>query len=94
MAMFSIHNTTFIQKIIPNSQMGKVFSVRLLIIRGVMPLGVLFGGVFSEILGVRPLYLFIGLLISVVSLAGICLPYFKFIDEESSQETVPYEKVY
>ncbi|WP_226036579.1 MFS transporter [Aquibacillus saliphilus] len=86
MAIFSIHNTTIIQKIVPNDLMGKVFSVRLLIIRGVMPLGVLVGGVLSEMFGVRPLYLLIGLLICIVSLAGICLPYFKFIDEKSSQE--------
>jgi MFS family permease len=86
MAIFSIHNTTIIQKIVPNDLMGKVFSVRLLIIRGAMPLGVLVGGVLSEMFGVRPLYLLIGLLISIVSLAGICLPYFKFIDEKSNQE--------
>lgn len=86
MAIFSIHNTTIIQKTVPNNLMGKVFSVRLLIIRGVMPLGVLVGGLLSEGLGVRPLYLSIGLLISGVSLAGICLPYFKFIDEKSFQE--------
>lgn len=88
MAIFSIHNTTIIQKAIPNDLMGKVFSVRLLIIRGVMPLGVLVGGVFSEVWGVRPLYLLIGVLISTVSLAGICLPYFKFIDKKSSLEKV------
>ncbi|WP_337020297.1 MFS transporter [Oceanobacillus massiliensis] len=86
MAIFNIHNTTIIQKAVPNDLMGKVFSVRLLIIRGVMPLGVLVGGVLSEVFGVRPLYLLIGLLISGVSLAGICLSYFKFIDENSSQE--------
>lgn len=86
MAIFSIHNTTIIQKAVPNDLMGKVFSVRLLIIRGVMPLGVLVGGVLSEVFGVRPLYLLIGLLISGVSLVGICLPYFKFIDEKSSLE--------
>ncbi|RLL48386.1 MFS transporter [Oceanobacillus piezotolerans] len=86
MAIFSVHNTTIIQKTVPNDLMGKIFSVRLLIIRGVMPLGVLIGGVLSEVVGVRPLYLLIGVLISIVSLAGICLPYFKFIDEKSSQE--------
>lgn len=86
MAVFSIHNTTIIQKVVPNALMGKVFSVRLLIIRGVMPLGVLVGGLLSEVFGVRPLYLLIGLLISIVSLAGISLPYFKFIDGKSSQE--------
>lgn len=86
MAIFSIHNTTIIQKTVPNHLIGKVFSVRLLIMRGAMPLGVLIGGVLSEMLGVRPLYLLIGLLISAVSLGGILLPYFKFIDEKSSPE--------
>jgi hypothetical protein len=62
------------------------FSVRLLIIRGAMPLGVLIGGILSELLGVRPLYLFIGLLISGVSLAGMYMPYFKFIDVEYTKE--------
>lgn len=83
MAIFSIHNTTIIQKAVPNDLLGKVFSVRLLIMRGSMPLGVLIGGGLSEVLGVRPLYLLIGLLISLVSLIGICLPYFKFIDEKN-----------
>ncbi len=82
MAIFSVHNTTICQLIVPNHLMGKVFSVRLLIIRGAMPLGILVGGLLSEVLGVRPLYLLIGLIISGVSFIGICLPYFKFIDEE------------
>lgn len=88
MAIFSVHNTTILQKSVPNHLIGKVFSVRLLIIRGAMPLGVLIGGVLSEELGVRPLYLLIGLIISIASLAGICLPYFKFIDETNKQEKV------
>ncbi|RXJ04480.1 MFS transporter [Anaerobacillus alkaliphilus] len=88
MAIFSIHNTTICQKVVPNHLMGKVFSVRLLIIRGAMPLGVLTGGVLSEMFGVRPLYLLIGLLISLVSLIGICLPYFKFIDEKGSPDKI------
>lgn len=73
MAIFSVHNTTISQQTVPNNLMGKVFSVRLLIIRGAMPLGVLIGGILSELWGVRPLYLLIGIIISMVSLAGICL---------------------
>ncbi|SES89124.1 Predicted arabinose efflux permease, MFS family [Salinibacillus kushneri] len=80
MAVFSVHNTTICQQTVPNHLMGKVFSVRLLVIRGVMPLGVLVGGFISEIWGVRPLYLLIGSIICIVSILGITLPYFKFID--------------
>ncbi|RDW16264.1 MFS transporter [Oceanobacillus chungangensis] len=86
MAIFSIHNTTICQQTVPNQLMGKVFSVRLLIIRGTMPIGVLIGGILSEVLGIRPLYLLIGLIISGVSLIGMCLPYFKFIDEKTARE--------
>ncbi|MEK3906357.1 MFS transporter [Oceanobacillus sp. FSL K6-0127] len=79
MAIFNVHNLTICQQIIPNHLMGKVFSVRLLIIRGMMPIGVLIGGVFSEIWGIRSLYLGIGSLICAISLFGLLLPYFRFI---------------
>lgn len=81
MAIFSVHNTTICQQAIPNHLMGKVFSVRLLIIRGAMPLGVFIGGILSEIYGVRPIYLMIGLIISFVSAVGMITLYFKFIDD-------------
>jgi len=55
-------------------------SVRLVIIRAAMPIGIVVGGVVSELWGIRPLYVLIGSIISVVSLVGIALPYFKFID--------------
>jgi MFS family permease len=82
MAIFSIHNTTICQQVIPNDLMGKVFSVRLFIIRGTMPLGILLGGLLSEAFGVRPLYLLIGLIISTAAFVGLTLPFFKFIDKE------------
>ncbi len=88
MAIFSIHNTTICQQTVPNHLMGKVFSVRLLIIRGAMPIGVLLGGIFSEMFGVRPLYLLIGVIISATSLLGMRLPYFKFIDEKQMEEKI------
>ncbi len=46
-----------------------------------MPLGVLVGGILSEMWGVRALYLIIGAIICVTSLIGMLLPYFKFLDE-------------
>jgi MFS family permease len=89
MAFFNVHNTTINQQTVPNHLMGKVFSVRLVIIRGVMPLGVLIGGVVSELWGIRPLYILIGALISSAAIIGIVFPYFKFIDVTvSSSEKV------
>ncbi len=85
MAIFNVHNTTISQLTIPDRLMGKVFSVRLLISRGMMPLGVLVGGLLSEVWGVRPLYLLIGAIICTVSMAGLLLPYFRFIDEGETE---------
>src|SRR5699024_2358794 len=93
MAIFSIHNTTICQQVIPNRLMGKVFSVRLLIIRGTMPLGILIGGVISESLGIRPLYLFIGLLISIVAFIGLTFPYFQFIDNKLEPQDRLYTEI-
>ncbi|MFS0784980.1 MFS transporter [Shouchella sp. 1P09AA] len=81
MAIFSIHNLTICQQRIPQQLMGNVFSIRLLLIRISMPLGILVGGGFGDLMGIRPLYAFIGMLISMVSFAGMVLPYFKFIDD-------------
>ncbi len=88
MAVFSINNTVLCQRIIPNHLMGKIFSVRLFIIRGVMPLGVLVGGMLGEVWGVRPLYFLIGFMIAVVALVGMLLPYFRFMDTELEERKV------
>ncbi|UFU00102.1 MFS transporter [Radiobacillus kanasensis] len=81
MAIFNIHNITICQELVPNHLMGKVTSVRLFIIRATMPLGVLLGSLLGETWGIRTLYLIIGFIICAVSLCGILLPYFKFIDK-------------
>lgn len=88
MAIFSINNTVLCQRIIPNHLMGKIFSVRLFIIRGVMPLGVLVGGMLGEVWGVRPLYFLIGFMIAGVALVGMLLPYFRFMDAEMEERKV------
>ncbi len=87
MAFFNVHNTTICQQTVPNEMIGKVFSVRLFLIRSAMPLGVLAGGIVSEIWGVRVLYFLIGSLICVTSLIGILLPYFKFLDEAIQEKS-------
>lgn len=81
MSFFGVHNITIFQQTVPNELMGKVASVRLFIIRGAMPLGVLIGGILSEQWGIRPLYFLIGSIICSVSLLGLVLPYFRFMDE-------------
>lgn len=80
MAFFNVHNITICQQAVPNYLMGKVMSVRLVIIRAAMPIGIVVGGAVSELWGIRPLYVLIGSIICVVSMIGIVFPYFKFID--------------
>ncbi|EJS68681.1 MFS transporter [Bacillus cereus] len=86
-AFFNVHNTTICQQSVPNNMIGKVFSVRLFFIRSAMPLGVLLGGILSEMWGVRVLYFIIGSIICVTSLIGILLPYFKFLDEPIEEKS-------
>ncbi|MED1558921.1 MFS transporter [Bacillus paramycoides] len=86
-SFFNVHNTTICQQTVPNNMIGKVFSVRLFLIRSVMPLGVFLGGLLSEMWGIRTLYFIIGALICITSLIGILLPYFKFLDEAVEEKS-------
>ncbi|MEC2128874.1 MFS transporter [Brevibacillus centrosporus] len=83
---FHVHSNSFFQKIVPNNLLGRVLSVRLLIIRTAMPLGILLGSRFSEIWGVRPLFALIGVIVCFVSFLGLMLPYFRFLDIKKSIE--------
>lgn len=82
MPFFQVNSTTLYQRTVPNHLLGRVFSVRLLIIRTAMPLGVLLGSQLGEGIGVRPIYMFIGLLICTTSLLGLVLPAFQFLNNK------------
>lgn len=69
-AIFNIHHVTLIQRLIPNHAMGKVISVRLLIMRTMMPLGILFATLTTPIICIRVLYIIIGCVICVSATLG------------------------
>jgi MFS family permease len=69
-AIFNIYNITWIQRLIPNHVMGKVTSVRLLIMRTMMPLGILFATVAAPFLPIRIMYIVIGCVICITSFGG------------------------
>lgn len=69
-ALFNIYNITLIQKVIPNDVMGKVTSVRLLIMRTMLPLGILFATISADFIGIRVLYLVIGSVICITAAFG------------------------
>lgn len=68
---FQIHNTSLYQLHVPPELMGRVLSVRLLIVRATMPVGIWLGGQLSDVVGIRPLYLSIGALLVIAALIGI-----------------------
>jgi predicted MFS family arabinose efflux permease len=76
---FHVHATTLFQRLVPREHLAQVFSFRLLIIRCTMPLGNFLGGVLGELWGTRTIFWMVGLLIAFVSLAGMLLPYFRFL---------------
>ncbi|MFS0673441.1 MFS transporter [Ornithinibacillus sp. 179-J 7C1 HS] len=69
-AIFNIYNITLIQQAIPNHLMGKVTSVRLLIMRTMLPLGILFATLISPYVSIRTLYFVIGSVICVTAISG------------------------
>jgi MFS family permease len=69
-AIFNIYNITLIQRVIPNHLMGKVTSVRLLIMRTMLPLGILFATVTVPFVSIRMLYLVIGSVICITAIYG------------------------
>lgn len=72
-AIFNIHYVTLIQLHIPNHAMGKVTSVRLLIMRTMLPLGILFATVTTPLISIRALYIIIGCVICVSAAFGYVL---------------------
>lgn len=87
---FNVNNTTILQKSIPKQIMGSVFSIRLLLIRTMMPIGILFARQTGDLFGQRNLYFIIGLLIIGVAVCGLLFPYFRFLE---NTETIEHEKV-
>ncbi|WP_176560358.1 MFS transporter [Brevibacillus dissolubilis] len=86
---FHIHSTSIYQRTVPNELLGRVLSVRLLIIRSVMPLGNLVSLPLAEWFGVRMVFVLIGVIICTVSLAGMLLPVFRFLSDELSDDDAP-----
>lgn len=65
LAIFNSYNTSIVQKSINQEYSGRIFALRLVIIRTAIPLGVIFATIFSDILTIRGLYLTNTLLILI-----------------------------
>ncbi|MEJ8547625.1 MFS transporter [Brevibacillus borstelensis] len=83
---FHVHNTSLYQTRVPRQLLGRVLSVRLLIIRVTMPLGVWLGGLLGEQAGIRFVYAGMGLLIVAATLL-LPLPA-RLLEAGQGEETV------
>lgn len=67
-------DTTLFQQVVPADLHGRIFSLRLFIIRSTMPLGVLAGGALAELWGTRPVFGLLGGMIVLLGIAGLMIP--------------------
>ncbi|USG66283.1 MFS transporter [Brevibacillus ruminantium] len=85
---FHVHSTSLYQTRVPSHLLGRVLSVRLLIIRVTMPLGVWLGGLLGESVGIRPVYAGMGLLVVI---AAALLPLrARYLEAEKRESAVKY----
>jgi MFS family permease len=71
MPFWNVYSTTLYQRIVPQSIMGQVFSVRFLLTKAATPLGIIYGTFCASTFGLPMLFLSIGALICTVSGVGI-----------------------
>ncbi|WP_414052577.1 MFS transporter [Macrococcus animalis] len=71
LSIFNSYNTLLVQKTIKKEIMGRIFSIRLAIIRFSMPLGIVVATLLVDIIGIRSLYLLNSLIISTILLIYI-----------------------
>lgn len=88
--LFTINNTTFYQKRVPERLRGRVFAVRILMSQMGMPLGSFLGGVMGEALGLKILFTFLGGLILLVTSAAFLSPIFNRLNDN----TILEEEIY
>jgi hypothetical protein len=70
MPFWNIYSTTLYQRLVPDSILGQILSVRFLVSKAAAPLGILYGTFCASQIGISALFLSVGLLICIVSGAG------------------------
>lgn len=71
MPFWNIYSTTLYQRIVPNTILGQVLSVRFLLTKAAAPLGVLYGAFCASQYGISVLFLSVGMFICSVSGSGL-----------------------
>ncbi|MEB1807149.1 MAG: MFS transporter [Bacillaceae bacterium] len=88
--VFTINNTTFYQKRVPDEIRGRVFAVRTLLAQSGMPVGAAFGGLFAEMYSLTALFTLLGILsIITITIAWFAKVFYHLNDEiEEDQVTL------
>ncbi|MGD6795015.1 MFS transporter [Metabacillus indicus] len=71
MPFWNVYSTTLYQRLVPQSILGQVFSVRFLLTKAAAPLGIVYGTACAAQFGIQSLFLSIGAIICTVSGGGL-----------------------
>jgi len=71
MPFWNVYSSTLYHRLVPEEIMGQVLSVRFLLTKAAAPLGILYGTFCATAYGLPALFLSVGILICLVSGAGI-----------------------
>ncbi|SFX26245.1 Predicted arabinose efflux permease, MFS family [Thermoactinomyces sp. DSM 45891] len=80
MPFFNTHSQSIFAQLIPDSHLGRVMSVRLLLGQGSIPLGSLTGGWISEWFGTPSIFFIAGALSILAGIIGLLIPWLNQID--------------
>ncbi|WP_191559204.1 MFS transporter [Metabacillus idriensis] len=73
MPFWNIYSTTLYQRLVPDSILGQVLSIRFLLTKAAAPLGIMYGTFCAAQFGIPALFLSVGLLICTVSGVGLAI---------------------
>ncbi|RFU69677.1 MFS transporter [Bacillus sp. V59.32b] len=86
MPFWNVYSTTLYQRLVPESLLGQVFSVRFLLTKIVTPLGILYGTFCATVFSIPALFFSVGIIICLVS--GIGLMFMSTFIAKSSMITI------
>lgn len=87
MPFWNVYSTTLYQRLVPESILGQVLSVRFLMTKAVTPLGIVYGTFCAATFGLPILFFSIGVMICIVS--GIGLLWLTTHSQMKIEEQVP-----
>jgi Na+/melibiose symporter-like transporter len=85
MPFWNVYSTTLYQRIVPETLLGQVFSMRFLLTKAANPIGILYGTFCATTFSLPIMFLTVGIIICVVTGIGVV-----FMSSESSKDLEQY----